>query len=107
MKKLVLILALCMSAQAFAVDMRALRGSNGFVELGDSYSKLRDVLGRPESSFEHNIRDGRGRPYPATTYKYRVDNANYAITIVDGRVYRIDWVESAYLGTNILVAYDC
>ncbi|RKG46180.1 hypothetical protein D7V64_17490 [Acinetobacter cumulans] len=91
MKKLVLILALCMSTQVFAVDIRSVRGSSGFVELGDSYSKLRDVLGQAESSFEHTVRDGRGRPYPATTYKYRIGSSNYAITIVDGRVYRIDW----------------
>lgn len=90
-KKLVLILALCMSAQAFAVVVSSVRGSYGFVEVGDSYGKLRDILGRAESSYEHNVRDERGRPHPATTYKYRVDNANYSITVVDGRVYRIDW----------------
>jgi hypothetical protein len=90
-KKFVLILALCMSAQAFAVEMQAVRGSYGFVELGDSYSRLRDVLGNPESSYEHTIRDGRGRAHPATTYKYKVENAYYAITIVDGNIYKIDW----------------
>lgn len=91
MKKLFFVVALLVSVQAFAVDMRAVRGSTGFVELGDSYSKLKDVLGNPESSFEHSIKDTRGRPYPATTYIYKVDNANYTITIVDGRVYKINW----------------
>ena len=90
-KKLLLVLSIFMSFQAFAVDMQSIRGNFGFVELGDSYSKMQDVLGHPESSYEHTIRDARGRAHPAITYKYKVDNSYYAITIVDGNIYTIDW----------------
>ncbi|WP_180182804.1 hypothetical protein [Acinetobacter sp. YH01020] len=91
MKKLVLILALIMSAQAFAVDMRALRGSNGFVELGNSEARLKDVLGQPESVDRQVVHDRNGWPHKGTIYIYKVDGQTYTITVIGGNVYKINW----------------
>ncbi|MCL6234020.1 hypothetical protein M5F03_02360 [Acinetobacter sp. ANC 5579] len=91
MKKLVLILALFMSAQAFAVDMRALRGSNGFVELGNSEAKLKDVLGQPESVDTRVVHDRNGWPHKGIIYTYKVDGQLYTITIIGGNVFKINW----------------
>lgn len=91
MKKLVLILALCMSAQAFAVEVHTVRGSYGFVEIGSSESKLRDVLGHPESVAHRVVHDRDGWPHKGTIYTYKVDGRMYTITLISGSIYKIDW----------------
>lgn len=82
-------LAVCSSAYAVSVD--SVRGSTAFVERGNSYSKMIDVLGSPESSYRHVIHDRDGWPHKATSYIYQVNGQKYVITVVDGAVYSIDW----------------
>lgn len=91
MKKIILALALSISASAFAVSVDTVRGSYGFVEKGHSYNKMIDVLGRPESSYSHIIHDRNGWAHKAVTYSYMLNNARYELTIVDGAVYSINW----------------
>jgi len=91
MKKFIYVLSLLLSVQAFAVSVDSVRGSYGFVELSDSYSKMIDVLGEPKSSFKHIIHDRKGWPHAAITYLYPLDNVKYEITIVDGKIYSINW----------------
>lgn len=91
MKKFILILALCISAQAFAVDMSAIRGSNGFVELGSSESKLRNVLGQPEYVDSRIVYDRDGWPHKGIIYTYKIDGQLYTITVIGGNVYKINW----------------
>ena len=68
-----------------------MRGSFGFVSLNDSHGKMIDVLGDPKTSYKHVIHDRKGWPHAATTYLYHLDNVKYEITIVDGKVYSINW----------------
>ncbi|MBE9400949.1 hypothetical protein IQR32_06215 [Acinetobacter albensis] len=91
MKKIILALALSISASAFAVSVDSVRGGYGFVERGHSYSKMIDVLGNPDSSYSHIIHDRNGWPHKAVTYSYSLNNARYEITVVDGAVYSINW----------------
>lgn len=90
MKKIILALALSISASAFAVSVDSVRGSYGFVEKGHSYNKMIDVLGRPESSYSHIIHDRNGWAHKAITYNYVIGNARYEITVVAGQVYSIN-----------------
>lgn len=91
MKKLLLVMALMVSTSAFAVSADSVRGSTGFVERGNSYSKMLDVLGNPDSSYSNIIHDRNGWPHKATSYFYSLNNVKYEITVVDGAVYRINW----------------
>jgi hypothetical protein len=91
MKKIVLILAFCISAQAYAVDMNAVRGSNGFVELGSSESKLRNVLGQPESVDIRVAHDRDGWPHEGIIYTYKIDGQLYTITVIGRNIYKINW----------------
>ena len=50
-----------------------------------------DVLGNPESSYNHIVHDRNGWPHKATTYRYTLNNLKYEITIADGAVYSINW----------------
>lgn len=86
---LVIILAVCSSAYAVSVD--SVRGNTSFVERGNSYSKMIDVLGSPESSYRHVIHDRDGWPHKAISYIYEVNGQKYTITVVDGAVYSINW----------------
>ena len=91
MKIIILAILLTLSATAFATSVDSVRGSFGFVSLNDSHSKMIDVLGNPESSYKHVIHDRKGWPYAATTYLYPLDNVKYEITIVNGKIYSINW----------------
>ncbi|NNH16181.1 hypothetical protein HLH14_09260 [Acinetobacter sp. ANC 4282] len=91
MKKLLLVMALMVSTSAFAVSTDSVRGSTGFVERGNSYGKMIDVLGSPDSSYSHIIHDRNGWPHKAITYSYSLNNVKYEITVVDGAVYSINW----------------
>ena len=90
MKKIILALALSISASAFAVSVDSVRGSYGFVEKGHTYSKMIDVLGNPQHSHSHVIHDRQGWPHKAITYNYVIGNARYEITVVAGQVYSIN-----------------
>lgn len=91
MKKLVLAIMLTVCTSAFAVSADSVRGSTGFVERGNSFNKMIDVLGNPESSYSHVIHDRNGWPHKATSYFYSLNNVKYEITVVDGAVYSINW----------------
>ena len=91
MKKFILVMILAVCSPVYATSADSVRGSTGFVELGNSYSKMIDVLGKPESSYKHVIHDRKGWPHAATTYIYSLNNVTYEITVVDGAVYSIDW----------------
>jgi hypothetical protein len=91
MKKLILVTLLAFSSVAYATSVNSVRGSFGFVELSNSYSKMIGALGKPESSYNHIVHDRDGWPHKATTHSYTIDNQKYQITIVDGVVYSIDW----------------
>lgn len=91
MKKIFLVIILAVCSSAYAASVNSVRGSFGFVELGNSYSKMIDALGTPQSSYNHIIHDRDGWPHKATSYAYSVDGQQYQITIVDGAVYSIDW----------------
>lgn len=91
MKKIFLVIILAVCSSTYAASVNSVRGSFGFVELGNSYSKMIDELGRPKSSYNHIIHDRDGWPHKATSYSYSIDGQKYQITIVDGAVYSIDW----------------
>ena len=91
MRIITLAILLTLSSPAFATSVDSVRGSFGFVSLNDSHSKMIDVLGDPKSSYSHVIHDRKGWPHKATTYLYPLDNVKYEITIVDGKVYSINW----------------
>ena len=91
MKIIILAITLALCSSVYAVSVDSVRGSFGFVSLNDSHSKMIDVLGNPESSYKHVIHDRKGWPHKATTYLYPLDNVKYEITIVDGKVYSINW----------------
>lgn len=91
MKKIFLVIILAVCSSAYAVSVDSVRGSYGFVERGNSYSKMLDVLGNPDSSYKHIIHDRDGWPHKATSYFYSLNNVKYEITVVDGAVYSINW----------------
>ena len=91
MKIIILAITLALCSSVYAVCVDSVRGSYGFVSLNDSHSKMIDVLGDPKSSYSHVIHDRKGWPHKATTYLYPLDNVKYEITIVDGKVYSINW----------------
>ena len=91
MKKVILAMMLAVCSSAYAVSTDSVRGSTGFVERGHSYGKMIDVLGSPDSSYNHIIHDRNGWPHKATSYFYSLNNARYEITVVDGAVYSINW----------------
>ena len=92
MKKLLVAAVLLASSSAFALEStNAVRGSNMIVEVGHSQGRMMEALGRPVSSYNHVIHDRKGWPHKATTYTYRMNNARYEITVVDGKVYSIGW----------------
>lgn len=91
MKKIFLVIILAVCSSAYAVSVDSVRGSYGFVERGNSYYKMIDVLGKPESSYSHVIHDRKGWPHKATTYLYSINNSKYEITVVDGVIYSINW----------------
>ena len=91
MKIIILAITLALCSSVYAVSVDSVRGSYGFVELNDSHSKMIDVLGNPKSSYSHVIHDRKGWPHKATTYLYPLDNVKYEITIVDGKIYSINW----------------
>lgn len=91
MKKVILAMMLAVCSSAYAVSADSVRGSTGFVERGNSYGKMIDVLGNPDSSYSHIIHDRNGWPHKAITYSYSLNNVKYEITVVDGAVYSINW----------------
>ena len=92
MKKLLVAAVLLASSSAFALEYtNAVRGSTMIVEVGHSQGRMMEALGRPNSSYNHIIHDRKGWPHKATTYTYRMNNARYQITVVDGKVYSIGW----------------
>ncbi|MGD9699463.1 MULTISPECIES: hypothetical protein [Acinetobacter] len=91
MKNIFLVIMLAVCSSAYAVDTNSVRGSTSFVERGSSYSQMLDVLGNPESSYNHVIHDRNGWPHKATSYIYHVDGEKYTITVVDGQIYKINW----------------
>ncbi|SDY60693.1 hypothetical protein [Acinetobacter kyonggiensis] len=91
MKIIILAILLTLSSTVFATSVDSVRGSFGFVSLNDSHNKMIDVLGDPKSSYSHVIHDRKGWPHKATTYLYPLDSVKYEITIVDGKVYSINW----------------
>lgn len=91
MKYLLLVLALGVGPSVYAVEVSFLRGSTSYVELGSNYGRMIDVLGDPESSYNHIIHDRKGWPHKATSYRYNVNGQNYTIIVVDGRIYKIEW----------------
>ncbi|WP_347473228.1 hypothetical protein [Acinetobacter thermotolerans] len=90
MKYFILAAALFSSA-AFAVGVDSIRSGGSFVERGSSYGQMIDILGNPESSYAHVIHDRKGWPHKAVSYRYTVNGQNYTITVVDGRIYTIEW----------------
>ena len=91
MKIIILAITLALCSSVYAVSVDSVRGSYGFVNLNDSHSKMIDVLGDPKSFYKHVIHDRKGWPHKATTYLYPLDNVKYEITIVDGKIYSINW----------------
>ncbi len=92
MKKLFLACLLCASTFAAATEVRSIRTSNDFVEIGSSQAQVNSKLGNPSSTNHYVLRDKQDRPRAATDLAYTVDNEKYIVTIVNGNVYKIEWV---------------
>ncbi|WP_111860013.1 hypothetical protein [Acinetobacter sp. CFCC 10889] len=92
MKKLFLACLLCVSTLATATEVRSIRTSNDFVEIGNSQAQVQSKLGHPSNVHHYVLRDRQDRPRAATDLSYKVDNENYIVTIVNGSVYKIEWV---------------
>ena len=92
MKKLFLASLLCISTFAAATEVRSIRTSNDFVEIGNSQAQVQSKLGNPNSTNYYVLRDKQDRPRAATDLSYTVDNEKYIVTIVNGNVYKIEWV---------------
>ena len=92
MKKILVAAILLASSSVFALEYtNAVRGSTMIVEVVHSQSRMMEALGNPDSSYRHVIQDRKGWSHKATTYTYRMNNARYEITVVDGKVYSIGW----------------
>ena len=91
MKIIILAITFALCSSVYAVSVDSVRGSFGFVSLNDSHRKMIDELGNPKSSYSHVIHDRKGWPHKATTYLYPLDNVKYEITVVDGKIYSINW----------------
>ena len=92
MKKLFLAYLLCVSTFAAATEVRSIRTSNDFIEIGNSQAQVQNKLGSPSSTTHYVLRDKQDRPRAATDLAYTVDNEKYIVTIVNGSVYKIEWV---------------
>lgn len=92
MKKLLLASLLYISTFAAATEVRSIRTSNDFVEIGNSQAQVQSKLGSPSSTNHYVLRDKQDRPRAATDLSYTVDNEKYIVTIVNGNVYKIEWV---------------
>lgn len=92
MKKLLLVSLLCVSTFAAATEVRSIRTSSDFVEIGNSQAQVQSKLGSPSSTNHYVLRDRQDRPRAATDLSYTIDNEKYIITIVNGNVYKIEWV---------------
>lgn len=92
MKKLFLACLLCVSTFAAATEVRSIRTSNDFIGVGDSQAQVQSKLGNPSSKNHYVLRDKQDRPRAATDLAYTVDNEKYIVTIVNGSVYKIEWV---------------
>ncbi len=92
MKKLLLASLLCISTFATATEVRSIRTSNDFVEIGASKGEVLKKLGSPINTNHYVYRDRAGWSHAATDLSYKVDGENYVVTIVNGNVYKIEWV---------------
>lgn len=92
MKKIILAIALLASAPVFAIEVRSIRTSFEFIEIGSTQAQVQDKLGRSESTHNYVLRDRGNRPRAATDLRYTVNNERYVVTIVNGKVYKIEWV---------------
>ncbi|QOW46453.1 MULTISPECIES: hypothetical protein [Acinetobacter] len=92
MKNLLLASLLCVSTFAAATEVRSIRTSNDFVEIGNSQAQVQSKLGSPNNVHHYVLRDRQDRPRAATDLSYTVDNEKYIVTIVNGNVYKIEWV---------------
>lgn len=92
MKKLFLVCLLCVSTFVAATEVRSIRTSNDFIELGSSKDSVYQKLGKPNNISHYVLKDRAGWSHAATDLSYKVDNENYVVTIVNGSVYKIEWV---------------
>lgn len=92
MKKIFLAFLLFASNGAFAgTEVRSIRTSYDFIEIGSSEGDVRSKLGNPQSVYHYVLRDANNRPRAATDLRYTVDNEKYTVIIVNGVVYKIVW----------------
>ena len=92
MKNIILALILAFPVMASATPVKSIRTSFDFVEVGNQESLVRSKLGRAQSTDYYVIRDSNDRPREATDLTYVVDGEKYIVTIVNGVVYKIEWV---------------
>lgn len=92
MKKIILAITLLASTSIFATEVRSIRTSYDFVEIGNSQTQVDSKLGRPEAKRHYVLRDRGDNPRAATDLTYTVDRERYVVTIVNGYVYKIEWV---------------
>ncbi|MEG0405689.1 MAG: hypothetical protein RR563_05565 [Acinetobacter sp.] len=92
MKNIFLALILAFPMIALATPVKSIRTSFDFIEVGDQESQVRSKLGRAQSTDYYVMRDSNDRPRAATDLTYVVDGEKYIVTIVNGVVYKIEWV---------------
>lgn len=87
MRKLLVLLALLISSQAYA-----LRLSNGqLLSSGDELSKVYEHLGKPIAKYKAKTRCGSGRTCSVTRMVYRFDGRKWFIDVKSGQVVNIEW----------------
>lgn len=91
MKKILLAFVLLSSVNAFAVDARSIRTTADIVEYNDSVGTMMSKLGRPDGKYEYSGRDARGKLVFFTDFYYSIDGLKYTITVLEGKIYRIQW----------------
>lgn len=92
MKSIILAITLFASTSIFATEVRSIRTSYDFVEIGNSQAQVDSKLGRPEGIRHYVLRDRSDNPRAATDLTYTVDRERYVVTLVNGYVYKIEWV---------------
>ena len=87
MRKLLILLALLVSSQAYAMRL-----SNGqLLSSGDELSKVYENLGKPIVKYKAKTRCSSGRTCSVTRMVYRFDGRKWFIDVKSGQVVNIEW----------------
>jgi len=87
MRKLLILLALLVSSQAYGMRL-----SNGqLLSSGDELSKVYENLGKPIVKYKAKTRCALGRACSVTRMVYRFDGRKWFIDVKSGQVVNIEW----------------